>query len=63
MNIDDTDDGRRSVRTALLAAEIPIAERLRGPDLPPPDRGARFFAAPIELKGLGTFPFGAFGIA
>jgi arylformamidase len=30
LNIDDTDDGRRPVHTALLGADIPIVEHLRG---------------------------------
>jgi kynurenine formamidase len=63
LNIDDTDDGRRPVHTSLLAARIPMAEHLRGLDRLPPNRGARFFAAPIKLEGLGTFPVKAFGIA
>ena len=63
MNIDDTDEGRRPVHTAVLAVEIPIAEHLRGLDYLPPDRGARFFGAPIKPKGLCPFPVMAFGIA
>lgn len=62
LNIDDTDDGYRPVHTALLGAGIPVAEHLRGLDRLP-DRGARFFAVPVKVKGLGTFPVRAFGIA
>ncbi|MEN3368931.1 MAG: hypothetical protein V7609_1074 [Verrucomicrobiota bacterium] len=58
-NIDCTDDGNRPVHSALLGAEIPIVEHLC--NLPPlPDRGARFFAVPVKIKGMGTFPVRAF---
>jgi arylformamidase len=62
LNIDDTDDGQRPVHTALLEAEIPVAEHLRGLDRLP-DRGARFFAVPVKVRGFGSFPVRAFGIA
>jgi kynurenine formamidase len=59
LNIDDTADGRRPVHTALLGADIPIVEHLC--DLSKlPDRGARFFAVPVKVKGFGTFPVRAF---
>jgi kynurenine formamidase len=61
LNIDDTDDGERPVHTVLLGAEIPIVEHMRGLDRLP-DRGARFFAVPVKVKDLGTFPVRAFGI-
>jgi kynurenine formamidase len=60
-NIDDTDDLRRPVHTALLGAGIPIVEHLTGLDLLPDD-GARFFAVPVKVRGMGTFPVRAFGI-
>lgn len=62
LNIDDTGDGRRPVHTALLGAEIPIAEHLTGLGALP-DRGARFFAAPVKVRAFGTFPVRAFAIA
>jgi arylformamidase len=60
-NIDDTEDGRRPVHTALLGEDIPIVEHMRGLD-GLPDRGARFFAVPVKVKGFGTFPVRAFGV-
>jgi arylformamidase len=61
LNIDDTDDGKRPVHTTLLGANIPIAEHLRGLDRLP-DRGCRFFAVPVKVRGSGTFPVRAFGV-
>ncbi|HYJ05719.1 MAG TPA: cyclase family protein [Chthoniobacterales bacterium] len=58
-NIDSTDDGTRPVHSALLGAGIPIVEHLRGLATLP-DRGARFFAVPVKVKGMGTFPVRAF---
>jgi kynurenine formamidase len=61
-NIDDVDDGRRPVHTELLGAEIPIVEHLRGLGALP-DRGFAFFAVPVKVVGMGTFPVRAFAIA
>jgi kynurenine formamidase len=58
-NIDCTDDGHRPVHSTLLGAGIPIVEHLRGLD-GLPDRGARFYAVPVKVKGMGTFPVRAF---
>jgi arylformamidase len=58
-NIDSTDDGTRPVHSALLGAGIPIVEHMCGLDAVP-DRGARFFAVPVKVKGMGTFPVRAF---
>jgi kynurenine formamidase len=60
-NIDDTGDSARPVHTALLGAEIPIVEHMTGLDLLP-EEGARFFAVPVKVKGMGTFPVRAFGL-
>jgi kynurenine formamidase len=60
-NIDDIDDLRRPVHTALLGGGIPIVEHLTGLDRLPDD-GARFFAVPVKVRGMGTFPIRAFGI-
>jgi kynurenine formamidase len=60
-NIDDTGDPTRPVHTTLLGAEIPIVEHMTGLDLLP-EEGARFFAVPVKVKGMGTFPVRAFGI-
>ncbi len=58
-NIDCTDTGERPVHSALLGADIPIVEHLRGLGALP-DRGARFYAVPVKVKGMGTFPIRAF---
>jgi len=60
-NIDDTTDGYRPVHTALLGAEIPICEHMRGLELLP-NKGGRFFAVPVKVKEFGTFPVRAFAI-
>jgi kynurenine formamidase len=60
-NIDDTDDGQRPAHTTLLGAEVPICEHMTGLAALP-DRGARFFAVPVKVKGMGTFPVRAFGV-
>ena len=59
MNIDCTDDGERPVHSTLLGAGIPIVEHLCRLEALP-DRGARFYAVPVKVKGLGTFPVRAF---
>jgi kynurenine formamidase len=61
LNIDDTGDLTRPVHSLLLGAEIPIVEHLRGLDLLPGE-GFRFFAVPVKVKRMGTFPVRAFGI-
>jgi len=61
LNIDDTKDGERPVHTRLLAAGIPIGEHLTALD-ELPDEGFRFFAVPVKVAGMGSFPVRAFGI-
>lgn len=58
-NIDSTETGERPVHSTLLGREIPIVEHLTGLSAVP-DRGARFFAVPVKVKGFGTFPVRAF---
>ena len=58
-NIDCTDNGERPVHSILLRAGIPIVEHLCGLAALP-DRGARFYAVPVKVKGMGTFPVRAF---
>jgi arylformamidase len=60
-NIDDTDTGERPVHTELLGREIPICEHMCGLSALP-ERGSKFFAVPVKVKGFGTFPVRAFGI-
>lgn len=59
LNIDDTQDGARPVHTALLRAGIPIVEHLTGLTALP-TTGFRFFAVPVKVRGMGTFPVRAF---
>jgi kynurenine formamidase len=61
LNIDDTGDLHRPVHSLLLAAEVPVVEHLRGLG-GLPAAGFRFFAVPVKVKGLGTFPVRAFGL-
>jgi len=61
LNIDDTGDLSRPVHSLLLAAEVPIVEHLRGLDQLRGD-GFRFFAVPVKVKNMGTFPVRAFGL-
>ena len=61
LNIDDTADLSRPVHSVLLGGEVPVVEHLRGLDRLPAD-GFRFFAVPVKVKDLGTFPVRAFGL-
>lgn len=61
LNIDDTADGSRPAHTILLGAGIPIVEHLRGLEHLP-DRGFKFFAVPVKVKDLGSFPVRAFAL-
>jgi kynurenine formamidase len=62
VNIDDTRSGDRPAHTVLLAAGIPVVEHLT-------NLGGlvgaafRFFAVPVRVRGLGTFPVRAFAVA
>jgi kynurenine formamidase len=61
-NIDSISTGERPVHSALLGHDIPIVEHMCGlAGLP--ERGARFFAVPVKVTGLGSFPVRAFAIA
>jgi len=60
-NIDDTDDGQRPVHTTLLGADIPIAEHLCGLEQLP-ESGFHFHAAPVKVRGMGTFPVRAYAM-
>ncbi|HXV90194.1 MAG TPA: cyclase family protein [Gemmatimonadales bacterium] len=61
LNIDDVDDGTRPAHTTLLAAGVPIVEHLCGLG-GLPEAGFRFFAVPVRVRGLGSFPVRAFAI-
>ena len=60
-NIDCTDGGERPVHSVLLRHDIPIVEHLCGL-ASVPERGARFFAVPVKVRGFGTFPVRAFAM-
>lgn len=59
LNIDDTNDGRRPVHSTLLAADIPIVEHLTNLAALA-DMVIRFFAVPVKVRAMGTFPVRAF---
>jgi kynurenine formamidase len=61
LNIDDTADLTRPVHTALLGAGVPVVEHLCELNRLP-DAGVRFFAVPVKVRGMGTFPVRAFGL-
>jgi kynurenine formamidase len=59
LNIDSIATGERPVHSVLLGRDIPIVEHMRGlGDVP--ERGGRFSAVPVKVKGFGTFPVRAF---
>lgn len=60
-NIDDTADLSRPAHGILLGAGIPIVEHMCNLDQLP-DSGFKFFALPVKVKGMGTFPVRAFAI-
>jgi len=61
LNIDDGGDAARPVHTILLGAGIPVVEHLCNlGDLP--DDGFRFYAVPVKVRGMGSFPVRAFAI-
>ena len=60
-NIDDTADLSRPAHSILLGAGIPIVEHMCKLDQLPGD-GFKFFAVPVKVKGMGTFPVRAFAI-
>ena len=61
LNIDDTLDLSRPAHSILLRADIPIVEHLCNLNSLPAE-GFKFFAVPVKVKGMGTFPVRAFGI-
>jgi arylformamidase len=60
VNIDSLRDKRRPVHTILLGRQIPIVEHLC--NLGSITRDVRFFAAPVAVRGIGTFPTRAYAI-
>ncbi|MDQ7049074.1 MAG: cyclase family protein [Enterobacterales bacterium] len=60
-NIDDVSGGSRPCHSVLLGGGIPICEHMTGLDQLPQDH-FKFFAVPVKMKGMGTFPVRAFGL-
>ena len=61
VNIDSTDGGERPAHSILLAAGIPVLEHLTGLGQLPVT-GARLHAAPVRVRGFGTFPVRAYAV-
>ena len=61
LNIDGIATRERPVHSTLLGQDVPVVEYLRGLEALP-DRGSRFFAVPVKVKGFGTFPVRAFAL-
>ena len=61
LNIDGTATGARPVHTVLLGADIPICEHMCNLDQLP-GSGFRLHAAPVKIRGFGTFPVRAYAI-
>ncbi|WP_394172948.1 cyclase family protein [Thalassotalea litorea] len=59
LNIDDTEDLNRPVHSILLANNILIVEHLNNLNALP-EQHFLFTAAPVKIKGVGTFPVRAF---
>lgn len=60
-NVDDTADLSRPAHSILLGAGIPIVEHMCNLEQLL-DSGFKFFAVPVKVKGMGTFPVRAFAI-
>ncbi len=60
-NIDDVKGKNRPCHSILLRAGIPICEHMTNLS-GLPKAGFKFFAVPVKMKGMGTFPVRAFGI-
>jgi arylformamidase len=61
LNIDDTADAARPAHSVLLRADIPIVEHMTALDQLP-EQGFTFFAVPVKVRGMGTFPVRAFAL-
>lgn len=60
-NIDNTKLKTRPCHSILLHNEIPICEHMTNLKMLP-TYNFKFFAVPVKIKGMGTFPVRAFGI-
>lgn len=61
VNIDSTDDPARPAHTELLRAGVLVLEHLRNLESLPPT-GFRLHAAPVPVRGMGTFPVRAYAV-
>lgn len=61
LNIDDTSTGERPVHSLLLERDVRIVEHLTNLAALP-DAGFRFFAVPVKVRGMGSFPVRAFAV-
>lgn len=61
LNIDSREDPARPVHTRLLGAQIPITEHLTNLSALPAE-GFRYFAVPVKVRGVGSFPVRAFAL-
>ena len=61
LNIDSAADGERPVHTLLLAHGIPVLEHLTNLGALPSD-GFELHAAPVPVRGMGTFPVRAYAL-
>lgn len=59
LNVDGTADGTRPIHTESLEAGIPILEHLTNLAAVP-DAGAKLYAVPPKVRGMGSFPVRAF---
>jgi arylformamidase len=61
LNIDSAADGTRPVHTLLLAHDVPVLEHLTNlGELP--SVGFELHAAPVPVRGMGTFPVRAYAV-
>ncbi len=61
LNIDSARDGERPVHTLLLGLGIPVLEHLTRLDHLP-IAGFELHAAPVPVRGMGTFPVRAYAV-
>ena len=62
VNVDDTTGGDRPAHTLLLEAGVTIVEHLTRLD-ELVGASFRFYAVPVKVRGLGSFPVRAFAVA
>jgi arylformamidase len=58
-NIDDVSGKERPVHSVLLGSDISIVEHMCNLEAVP-SNGFKFYAVPVKIKGVGTFPVRAF---